>query len=79
LIEISIPDRSMTLLVDDTTLAERRARQDELGWRPRNRDRVVSKALEVYAAMALSADKGAARSIEQVTEPAQRPEPHPIG
>jgi len=79
LIEISIPDRTMTLLVDDTTLAERRARQDELGWKPKHRDRVVSKALQVYASMALSADKGAARSIEQITQPASRPQPHPIG
>lgn len=79
LIEISIPDRTMTLLVDDSTLAERRARQDELGWKPKNRNRVVSKALQVYAAMALSADRGAARSIELVTQPAARPEPHPIG
>ncbi len=79
LIEISIPNRSMTLLVDDTTLAERRARQDELGWQPKHRDRVVSKALQIYATMALSADKGAARSLEQITRPAPRPEPHPIG
>nr|WP_300145075.1 dihydroxy-acid dehydratase [Propionicimonas sp.] len=77
LIEISIPDRSVTLLVDDTTLAERRARRDELGWQPRNRDRVVSPALRVYAAMALSADKGAARSVEQIEHPAVRPAPEP--
>jgi dihydroxy-acid dehydratase len=77
LIEISIPDRSVTLLVDDTTLAERRARRDDLGWQPRNRDRWVSPALRVYAAMALSADKGAARSVEQIEQPAVRPAPEP--
>jgi dihydroxy-acid dehydratase len=77
LIEISIPDRSVTLLVDDTTLAERRARQDELGWQPRSRDRVVSPALRVYAAMALSADKGASRSVELIEHPAVRPAPEP--
>lgn len=75
LIEISIPDRSVTLLVDETTLAERRARQDERGWAPRNRDRQVSAALKAYAAMALSADKGAARSVEQLEAPAARPAP----
>jgi len=76
-IEISIPDRSVRLLVDEGTLAERRARQDELGWQPRHRDRVVSKALQAYAAMALSADRGAARSVEQITNPAPRRTPEP--
>ena len=61
IIEISIPDRSINLKVDDATLAERRARQDELGWAPRNRDREVSQALKIYGSLALSADKGAAR------------------
>ncbi|MCA0295315.1 MAG: dihydroxy-acid dehydratase [Actinobacteria bacterium] len=75
LIEFSIPDRSVTLLVDDTTLAERRARRDEQGWRPANRERQVSAALRVYASMALSADKGAARDVEQIENPAPRPAP----
>ncbi|MFT4110730.1 dihydroxy-acid dehydratase [Propionicimonas sp.] len=77
LVEISIPDRSLTLLVDEGTLAERRARQDEFGWQPRNRDRWVSKALQAYAAMALSADKGAARAVEQITRPAPSRTPEP--
>jgi dihydroxy-acid dehydratase len=77
LIEISIPDRSLTLLVDEGTLAERRARRDELGWFPKNRDRFVSKALQAYAAMALSADKGAARAVEQITQPAPVRTPEP--
>ncbi|HQA77290.1 MAG TPA: dihydroxy-acid dehydratase [Propionicimonas sp.] len=64
IIEISIPDRSINLLVDDATLAERRARQDAIGWNPQGRVREVSTALKVYAALALSADKGAARSID---------------
>jgi dihydroxy-acid dehydratase len=75
LIEFSIPDRTVTLLVDDQTLAERRARQDERGWRPAKRDRHVSAALRVYAAMALSADKGAARSVEQIEQPVEHPKP----
>ena len=79
LIEISIPDRSVTLLVDDTTLAERRARRDELGWKPAHRERHVSPALRVYAAMALSADKGAARSVEKIENPAPRPAPTAVG
>jgi dihydroxy-acid dehydratase len=64
LIEISIPERSMNLLVDDATLAARRAVRDAEGWKPANRDRQVSTALKVYASLALSADKGAARSLD---------------
>ncbi|HQZ00999.1 MAG TPA: dihydroxy-acid dehydratase, partial [Propionicimonas sp.] len=64
IIEISIPDRSVNVLVDDATLAERRARQDAAGWKPKDRVREVSTALKVYASLALSADKGAARSID---------------
>ena len=63
IIEISIPERSMTLLVDDETLAARRAVRDAEGWKPKNRDRQVSTALKIYAMLALSADKGAARSL----------------
>ncbi len=63
-ISISIPDRSVTLEVDDAVLAERRARADAAGWRPRDRKREVSAALRVYASLAQSADKGAARQID---------------
>jgi len=63
-ISISIPDRSVTLEVDDAVLAERRARADAAGWRPRDRKREVSAALRVYASLAQSADKGAARHID---------------
>ena len=33
---------------------------------PENRDRVVSKALQAYAAMASSADKGAVRDLSLI-------------
>ncbi|MDR1834026.1 MAG: dihydroxy-acid dehydratase [Propionibacteriaceae bacterium] len=62
-IEIDIPDRSLNLLVPDAELAVRRSARDSLGWVPESRQRKVSKALQVYAAMALSADKGAAREL----------------
>jgi len=35
-------------------------------WKPENRDRVVSKALQAYAAMASSADKGAVRDLSLI-------------
>ncbi len=64
IIEISIPERRIELMVDEATLAARRAQRDAAGWQPVNRDREVSTALKVYAALALSADKGAARSLD---------------
>ncbi|MCE1173616.1 MAG: dihydroxy-acid dehydratase [Propionibacteriales bacterium] len=64
IIEISIPERRIDLKVDDATLAARRAVRDAEGWKPKNRDREVSTALKVYASLALSADKGAARSLD---------------
>ncbi|HEY3978618.1 MAG TPA: dihydroxy-acid dehydratase, partial [Streptosporangiaceae bacterium] len=64
IIEIDIPARSLTLVVDDAVLAQRRAARDEAGWQPAERDRPVSAALRAYAAMALSADQGAARHVD---------------
>jgi dihydroxy-acid dehydratase len=60
-IAISIPRRSIELLVDEDELARRRSEQEDSGWRPATRQRPVSRALQIYAALAQSADKGAAR------------------
>ncbi len=62
-ISFSIPDRTVTLEVDEATLAERRADAEERGWRPRTRVREVSTALKIFAMLAQSADKGAARKF----------------
>jgi len=61
MIAISIPERRIDVEVAEEVLAERRARQDALGWRPRSRERQVSNSLKIYASLAQSADKGAAR------------------
>jgi dihydroxy-acid dehydratase len=62
---IDVRERTLQVLVDDDVLAERRAKMDasERPWQPRDRERVVSKALRAYAAMATSADTGAVRNI----------------
>ncbi|MFO7301885.1 MAG: dihydroxy-acid dehydratase [Acidobacteriota bacterium] len=66
-ITIDIPNRTITLNVDDATLAARRAALEaDGGYRPKNRQRKVSAALRAYAAMALSADKGAVRDISRL-------------
>lgn len=61
IITIDIPNRSITLDIDDQELSRRRANQETLGWKPVNRQREVSFALKAYASMATSADKGAVR------------------
>jgi dihydroxy-acid dehydratase len=63
-IAIDIPTRTIHLEVSDADLADRRARLEAAGgYRPKARDRVISTALRAYAAMALSADKGAVRDV----------------
>lgn len=64
IISIDISQRSMQLEVSDEILAERREKLlVNGGYKPKNRDRQVSAALRAYAAMALSADKGAVRDV----------------
>ncbi|SMB24483.1 dihydroxy-acid dehydratase [Sterolibacterium denitrificans] len=68
-IEIDIPARRIHLAIDDAELARRRQRMDEKGddaWRPADRQREVSAALQVYAATTTSADTGAAREVSQL-------------
>ena len=68
IVEIDIPARSLELAVPDADLAARRERiLAELGgYRPANRDRTVSEALRVYAALATSASTGAVRDISRL-------------
>ncbi|MFT4294202.1 MAG: dihydroxy-acid dehydratase [Micropruina sp.] len=61
IITFSIPNRTVTLEVDDATLAARRAEAEARGWKPKARQREVSPALKIFAMLAQSADKGAAR------------------
>jgi dihydroxy-acid dehydratase len=65
IISIDIPNRAMRLEVDDDELERRRAALEAAGgYRPVSRERQVSTALRAYAAMALSADKGAVRDVD---------------
>ncbi len=68
-IRIDIPARRIDLLLDDATLAARRAEQDAVGWKPREaRPRKVTGALKAYALLATSADKGAVRDLAKLEE-----------
>jgi dihydroxy-acid dehydratase len=65
-IVIDIPRRTLSLDVTDAELARRRAAMEARGakaWRPENRDRKVSTALQAYAALTTSAARGAVRDV----------------
>jgi len=68
-VNIDIPNRSINLDVSSQVLDERRKAMEAKGadaWKPVKRDRIVSKALQAYAALTTSADKGAVRNLEQL-------------
>ncbi|MBQ3555416.1 MAG: dihydroxy-acid dehydratase, partial [Bacteroidales bacterium] len=67
IIEINIPERTINVRLSDEELAQRRAEEMKRGkeaFTPKTRNRIISKALKVYASMVSSADKGAFRIIE---------------
>ncbi|HIJ96608.1 MAG TPA: dihydroxy-acid dehydratase [Desulfuromonadales bacterium] len=67
---IDIPQRSIRIDISDELLAERRKKMEAKGvdaWMPVGRQREVSVALRVYAAMATSADRGAVRDLSALT------------
>ncbi|MEU8193533.1 dihydroxy-acid dehydratase [Microbispora amethystogenes] len=68
-IEIDIPGRSIELKVADDVLAARRERllADLGGYRPRDRHRPVSAALQAYAVLTTSASTGASRDLTQLS------------
>jgi dihydroxy-acid dehydratase len=65
-ITIDIPNRSIVLDVPADELMQRRRRMEARGpkaWRPMQRKRPVSTALQAYAAMTTSAARGAVREV----------------
>ncbi len=66
IIDIDIPSRTISVRLSDEELAARRDEEMAHGaeaFTPRDRDRMVSRALRAYAAMVTSADKGAVRTL----------------
>lgn len=64
-IKINIPERTIELVVPQSSLNKRMGHLRSKGFKPSNRNRVVSKALRAYASMVSSADKGAIRIVEE--------------
>ena len=66
IIEISIPDRKINVLLTEKELADRKNQQEKRGsaaYTPVSRNRIISAALKAYASMVASADTGAIRVI----------------
>jgi dihydroxy-acid dehydratase len=67
-IEIDIPGRRIELKITDEELASRRKSEEAKGkgaFKPSGRSRVISKALQMYAMLATSADRGAVRKLPE--------------
>ncbi len=68
-IEIDIPNRTINVLLGDDELTARREAMEARGgqaWKPADRQRVVSQALQAYAALTTSAARGAVRDLGQL-------------
>jgi len=69
MIDIDIPARTINLRVSMEDMAHRRAAMEARGqdaWQPVGRERYVSQALQAYAALTTSADRGAVRDLAQL-------------
>ncbi len=67
-IDIDIPNRTISLRVSEDILAQRQAAMSAKGdkaWKPASRERYVSSALKAYAAFTTSAARGAVRDVDQ--------------
>ena len=68
-IEIDIRNRRIHLAVEESVLTARRKKMEAKGkqaWKPANRQRPVSVALQAYAALTTSAANGAVRDVTQL-------------
>jgi len=69
IIDIDIPERTINLRITAEEMAHRRATMEDRGpdaWLPLGRERYVSQALQAYAALTTSADRGAVRDLSQL-------------
>jgi dihydroxy-acid dehydratase len=66
IIEVDIPGRHISLVVNEKTLEERRRKEEKKGdkaFTPNGRERIISSSLKAYAAHVSSADRGAVRIV----------------
>jgi dihydroxy-acid dehydratase len=68
-IEVDIPARRIQLEVSDKVLASRREKKRVAGWVPAQpRQRAVTPALRAYAKLVTSADRGAVRDLQLLSD-----------
>ena len=70
-VEIDIPGRTINIMVSDKVIKERLEREKAKAkdaFKPKQRSRVISKALRAYAGMVTSADRGAVRILPDELE-----------
>ena len=70
IVDIDIPARTIEVRLSEAELSARRKAMEGRGgsaWTPAGRQRHVSQALKVYAAMATSAARGAVRDVSRVS------------
>ena len=68
-IAIDIPERRIQVILSDDEIVTRRQVMEAKGadaWKPVDRQRSVSKALQAYAALTTSAARGAVRDLSQL-------------
>jgi dihydroxy-acid dehydratase len=66
-IKIDIPNRKIELCISEEELEERRQEEiarGDMAFKPKSRERNISKSLKAYASLVSSADKGAVRMID---------------
>jgi len=66
IIEIDIPNRTINVQLSAEEIENRRIAMTDIGtraWKPKNRRREISQALQAYALMASSASEGAVRVL----------------
>ena len=66
-IRIDIPNRTIELVLSDEEIEERRQEEiarGDMAFKPKARERNISKSLKAYASLVSSADKGAVRMID---------------
>ncbi|MCP4756515.1 MAG: dihydroxy-acid dehydratase [Proteobacteria bacterium] len=68
-LKIDIAKRKIEVKVSQTELKKRRKKMEEKGdsaWKPNQRNRTVSKALQAYSMMVTSASRGGVRDLDQL-------------
>lgn len=72
IVDIDIPGRSINIRIKAQELEQRQEQMHQRGadaWRPLDRKREVSRALQAYAASTTSAAQGAVRDVTQLSKP----------